>query len=89
MTDDPDVRMQQIADWLRANPLRPPDGMGSVQPAFRQRAGSVATATKPTLTVIARQGGEVYVRWPNGSTRWETIASLVGRGFTVPDPVLG
>jgi hypothetical protein len=30
----------------------------------------------------------VFVRWPNGSTRWETVVSLEGRGITVPDRML-
>lgn len=30
----------------------------------------------------------VYVRWPNGSVRWETIRSLEARGITVPDQMV-
>jgi hypothetical protein len=31
-----------------------------------------------------------YVRWPNGSVRWESVVSLVARSFTPPaTPLLG
>ena len=29
-------------------------------------------------------GTMAYVRWTNGSVRWQTVQSLAERGFTVP-----
>jgi hypothetical protein len=44
----------------------------------------------PEFLIQQPASNEWFVRWPNGSLRWETAVSLVARGFTLPSqPILG
>lgn len=36
------------------------------------------------MQVLIVDGLTAYCRWPNGSVRWETVASLCARGVAVP-----
>lgn len=79
-----------VAAWLKTHPVRRARGMGSVQEAFTGSAGAVPE--KPKLEFLLRNPAtrEWYVRWPNGSIRWEAEAGLHGRGFKTPRaPIIG
>lgn len=37
-----------------------------------------------TAEYLIVRGTMAYVRWPNGTVRWQTVQSLREHGFTVP-----
>ncbi len=44
-----------------------------------------ATRTTPEFLVFDDERRMAYIRWPSGTVRWETVESLLRRGFPPPE----
>lgn len=84
------------ADAATREPERPPRTTEEV--VFRYLRDNRAPRVGEVAFLLLAGGPTWYVRWPNGSLRWETEAALRARGATIPahpllrpvvDPVTG
>ncbi len=81
-----EASVADIGAYLRLTKPAPSSGHAAVQDAFLDGP----TGAPPVLEFLLRRWGASltqplwYVRWPNGSVRWEPEESLRAKGHTIP-----